>query len=901
MLGKSAGDRERRRPPFWYLRRRPGKVEAEIDEELDVHLQMRVDELTARGLSPAAARREALRQFGDLEGTRQYCRRQDQVKETRVQRGLVLEDLTQDLRICLRGLLRAPVMAAAIVATVGLGIGATTVIFSAVDAALLRPLPYADPDRLVRIYTDAPPNRFRFSVADYLALEAQQTQLEQIAGYTEREMAFSDGEVAERLRGRVVSWTYFALLGIRPGVGRDFTELDGRPGSAPAVIVSHRFWQERLGRRPDIIGRPIRLDGLDYTLAGVLPQPAGPLELGQDFFVAAQWEPPPRKGPFFITVLARLPPGANRSAAADELRAINGRIFPLWRASYQDDKATWSMMDLKAHVIGEVGTIAGLALAAVGLVWVIACTNASNLLIARVTSRRRELAVRAALGASRMRVVRYLLVESGMLAVAAATVGGVLAWVGTGFLRDFGVGYFPRTQEMGLDGPVLWLLAGLTVASALLFGLVPAVHGSGGPVDESLRAAGRSSTGGIAVRRLRRMLVASQFAIATPLLVVAGLLLASLNELGRVDLGFDRRNLISGSISLPAAQYQESGRVATFWDELQRRVEALPGVSAVAFADGRPPNGVGNFNNFDLEEFPTPPGQSQPVTPWVAVTPEYFGLLGLTLLEGRLFDDRDGRGPDVDVVVVDRAWARRFFPTESAIGKRFKEGGCTECPWTEVVGVVSEVKYAGLDRPDQGTVYTPMAGRSLSFPIPQGTSRFRYLILRSGTDPASVLPAVRHVIRELDPTLPFSGVATMDDLVARSLQTPRSLSLLVAGLALVALGLSIIGIYGVMAYYVQQHAKDISIRLALGGRPGDVVRLIVGQGMTIVSSGIVIGLLAALVLTRLMSSVLFGVGAADAFTFVTVAFLLLAVALMASVVPARRATGLQPAVVLRNE
>jgi putative ABC transport system permease protein len=818
-----------------------------------------------------------------------------------MQRGLIFDDLMQDVRICLRSLLRTPMMTMTIVATVGLGIGATTVIFSAVDAALLRPLPYADPDQLVRIYTDAPPNKFRFSVADYLALQAQQTQFEQIAGYTERAVAFSDGTVAERLRGRVVSWTYFALLGTPPAIGRDFTELDGRPGSPPAVIVSHGFWQQRLGGRMNAIGEPVRLDGADYRLAGVLPRLVGPLEQRQEFFVAAQWDTPPRKGPFFITVIGRLRNVSGRSAAADELRAINRRIFPVWRASYQDEKASWSMMDLRTHVTGDVGMIAGIAIAAVGLVWLIACANASNLLIARVTSRRRELAVRVALGASRGRVVRHLLAESGLLAIAAAGVGIALAWMGVGLLRDFGGAYFPRTHEISLDGHVLWLLAALTAASALLFGLVPAVHGTGDLADESLRSMGRSSASGEAARRLRRFLVGSQFAIATPLLVVAGLLLVSLNELGRVDLGFDSHHLLSGSISLPAAQYSGPGLVAGFWDEVERRVKALPGVSAVAFADGRPPNDVGNFNNFDLEDAPTPAGQSQPVTPWVSVTPDYFRLLGLTLVHGRTFDDHDGRGPDVEVVVVDRAWARRFFPNEGAVGKRFREGGCTTCPWTTVIGVVSDVKYAGLDKPDQGTVYTPMAGRGASSPIGQATSRFRYLILRTGTDPGAVLPAVRQAIRELDPSLPFSSVATIDDLVAQSLQRPRSVSLLVGGVALIALILSIVGIYGVMAYYVQQHTKDISIRLALGGSPGDVLGLVVGQGMKVVSSGVIIGLLIALVLTRWISSLLFGVGAADAFTFAAVTLLMIGVALAACFVPARRASGVQPAVVLRHE
>jgi putative ABC transport system permease protein len=880
----------RDRKPFWYLRRRPADVRSEIDEELKLHLDMRTEEFVAAGLSRGEARRQAVLRFGDLSGTREYCRRQDERKEHRMQRTLWIDDLVQDLRIGLRGLLRAPMTAVIIITTVGLGIGATTTIFAAIDAALLRPLPYNDPTQLVRIYTDAPPNRFRFSAADYLALESQQTTFERVAAYNTRPMTFTDGTTAERIPGKLVTWTYFATLGIRPAIGRDFEQAEGKPGGPRAVIVSHHWWQQR---DMTAIGKPIRLDSVDYTVVGVLPPAVGPLERNQEFFVAAQIDTPGRKGPFLFLPIARVK--ASRAAAADELRAINKRIFPIWKASYQDDKATWSMQDLQDYVVGDVRAVAGLAIVAVALVWLIACTNASNLLIARVTSRRRELAVRAALGASRGRVVRYLLAESLLLAVAAAAIGIPLAYVGIRAMRDFGAGYFPRTAEIAVNGPVLWLLVGLTIGSTLLFGLVPAVHGSGGAdrrADEALRSAGRSSTGSASVRRLRRVLVASQFTIATPLLVVAGLLLASLSALGRVDLGFDTRNLVSGSLLLPQSQYPAERTVA-FWDELRRRVEAIPGVSAVAYADGRPPNGVGNHNNFDLEDAPTPSGQSQPVVAWISVSPEYFQLLGLKLLEGRFFDERDARTPDnaERPIVVDRAWARRFFPGGSVIGRRLKEGGCTQCPWTVVVGVVTAVKYDGLDSPDAGTVYSPWNPQFSLY----------YLIARTGVAATTVVPRLRDVVRRMDGDLPLSEVATIDDLVDRSLTRPRSLSILVAAVATVALLLSLIGIYGVMAYYVQQHAKDIGIRLALGGSRGDLFRLVVGQGMTVVAGGVAIGLLAALAATRAMSSLLFGVGAADVPTFAAVAALLTVVAFAACALPAHRAVGVQPASVLRDE
>ena len=876
------------RRPFGYLRRR--SVAADVDEELALHLELKAEELRAQGLSSVEARREALRQFGDLERTRAYCRDQDEAKEVSMQRSLMIRDLGQDVRVAVRSLARVPVLALTIVATVGLGLGATAAIFGAIDAALLRPLPYPHADRLVRIHTDAPPFKWRLSMADYLAFVDQQTHFEASATYTDRSMTFSSGASPEMVRARLVSWQFLSVLGIRPALGRDFTEADGRPGTPPVAIVSHGFWEQQLGGRTDAVGRAIRLDGDEHTLVGVLPPRAGPLERRQDVFVIQHLAPPPRKGPFFYTVVARLREGADRTAAASELRGINERIFPLWKASYQDDKATWGMEDLKAALVGEFETIAGLALVSVALVWLIACANASNLLVARVAGRRQELAVRAALGASRGRMVRHLLAESAVLAAGALVLGAGVAWAGVRLVKGVGSSYLPRTQEIAIDAPMLWLLAALAACSALVFGLVPALHGIAGPVDATLRSGGRTSTGNVAARRLRRGLVAAQFAIATPLLVLAGLLLVSLNQLSRVDLGFDQRNVVTGLVSLPAAQYQEAGSIRVFWDELARRVAAAPGVAGVAYADGLPPDGVSNLNNFDLEDFPAPPGQSQPVTPWVAASPEYFRVLGLALLEGRLLDERDALAQELEAVVVDRAWARRFFPGGSAVGRRFREGGCTSCPWTSVVGVVSEVKYVGLDRPDDGTVYSPMPPQSLS----------RYLVVRTQADPATVVPLLREGVRGLDPSAPLSSVATIDGLVTQSLDQPRSLSLLVAAFASVALLLSVVGIYGVMGYYVQQHLRDIGIRVALGGTVGDVLRLVVGQGMRVVVAGVSIGVIVALGLSRLISSLLFGVGAADPLTFAGVGAALIAVALLACLVPALRAAGVQPAHVLRD-
>jgi putative ABC transport system permease protein len=804
---------------------------------------------------------------------------------------VMLQELVQDIRIGIRSLMRVPLLTLTIVITVGVGIGTTVAIFSAINAALLRPLPYAHPERLVRIYTDAPPFKWRFSAADYLAFREQQTQFEESATYTDRSMVYSDGISSELLRVRVVSWSFFSVLGVRPAIGRDFAEPDGRAGTPPAVIASHAFWRQRLGGQVSAVGKPIRLDGSEHILIGVLPALSGPLERRSDVFVIQQFTPPRRKGPFLYSVVARLRPDNERSVAASELRAINKRLFPIWKSSYQDDKATWSMEDLKTALVGDVKGIAGIALASVALVWLIACANASNLLIARVTGRRQELAVRTALGASRARVVRYLLAESALLAAGAVALGIAVASTGLRLLQGFGSTYFPRTQEMSLGAAEVWLFVALMISSAVIFGLVPALHGTGGSVDTTLRSVGRSSTGTLKIRHLRRALVAVQFAIATPLLIAAGLLLSSLNHLNNVDVGFDHRNLITGSVRLPAAEYRDPGKMTVFWDELRRRVAALPGVTGVAFADGLPPDGVGNINNFDLEEFPAQSGSSQPTTPWVATSPDYFRVLGLTLLEGRLLDERDARAENLESVVVDRAWARRFFPNQSALGKRFREGGCTDCPWTSVVGVVSEVKYLGLDSPDDGTVYTALPDRTLG----------RFLVVRTAATPAALLPALQRVLRELDPSAPLSSIATMEDLVAASLEAPRSLSVLVGTFALVAVVLSIVGITGVMGYYVHQHRKDISIRMALGGTSLDVLQLVIGHGMRVVIFGVLVGLLLAVGVTRFMSSLLFRVSAVDPRAFIVVSAGLVLVALAACVLPARRAVRIEPAVVLRGE
>ncbi len=800
-----------------------------------------------------------------------------------------MHNMLRDLRHSVRSLMRTPALTVTIVSTVGLGIGATTAIFSVINAVLIEPLPYADSDQLVRIYTNSPPNSWPLSVADYRALNEQQTSFTRVAGYSNVTMTFNHDDVAERVSGKFVTWTYFSLLGITPLHGSLFIEGDGAQGTEPKVVVSHSFWMRHLDGDENAIGQTLRFQGQGYTLVGVLPPNVGPFEHNREFFAAVEWGVPPRKGPFFITALGRLAPGIGESAAREEVRAINKRLFPVWQASFQDQRASWGMQSVKELIVGDVGASLVIVLGAVAFVLLIASTNAAGLLVARATYRGRELAVRAALGASRRRLLQHLLAESTILAFAGALLGLALTVGGIRLLTTVGADFIPRTQEVGLDGATVWFLFTITLGSGLLFGLIPSLHGAKKQFATALRSESRSATEGVGPRRLRRALVVTQFAVAAPLLVGAGLLIGTLANLQRVDPGFSTQGVLTAAISLPAATYPERSDVTSFWDEALARIEALPGVRAAAFADGRPPGQINQINNFDLLDQRTPPNESQPATPWVGTTPGYFELLGIPLLEGRVFDDGDNTAPPV--AIVDEAWARRFYPNESALGRQFYSGGSTTNPRT-VVGVVGNVKLMGLDAPEEGTVYWPLA---------RSTARFRFVIVRTSTDAMSVFPSVRQVIHDLDASLPLSNVATVEELYANSLDTPRYLTILVTAFAVVALLLSVIGIYGVMSYFVQQHTKDIGIRIALGSGRSNVIRMIVGQGMRLVGVGVVAGIGGAIFLTRYMSSVLFEVGTTDVLTFATVSVVMLGIALLACFIPARRAATLDPATTLREE
>jgi putative ABC transport system permease protein len=786
----------------------------------------------------------------------------------------LMQHLWRDFRYTLRSLARVPALSATIVLTVGIGLGGTTAMIAVVRAVLLAPLPYGSPESLVWIYTDNPPYRFRLSVVDYRALEADHPAFSAIAAYQTSDVTVTDQAAAERVTSKLVTGSYFPLLGQRPHIGRLFDEADDARRDRVAVLT-YAYWARRFASDPSVLGRSIAIEGVSHTVVGVLQRAVGPLEHGVAMFTAARWPEPKRKGPFFTMVLGRLRPDFSRAAALQTLRATNARLFPIWRSSYQDEKATWGMLDLKERVVGDVACVL-----------LIACANAVNLLIARGLHRTRELAIRGALGASRGRLLQHVLVEAGTLTVGAALAGVVVAVLSLQLVTIYGADYIPRIDEIRLSGGALAWLSALAAASGLLIGLVPALYSARTPVERALRTGSRSATDGPAARHVRRALVAAQFALATPLLVAAALVLTSLDRLSRVPVGIDTTRVFTAEVSLAGSQYERDSDRAAFWKRALERVGALPGVEAAALADSRPPQESGNRNNFDLEDHPTLPGQNQPICTWVAVSPEFFRAVGLLLERGRLLDDYSLRD---DVVVVDRAWANRFFPGEEVLGRRFRSGGCTTCPWTTVVGVVRNVKWTGLEGSEDGTVYWPFVDFQNAF-----------FILRTTGDPSSLPAPVRQAVKELDPGLALSSIATGDELVSEALSTPRYLSVLIGMFAVAALVLSVIGIYGVMAYFVQQHTRDIGIRLALGGEPSRVRRMIVLHGMRLVVAGVLVGVGVAIASSRLIGTLLFGVSSTDVRTMAGVPAMLVAIAIVACLVPAQRAARLDPADILRE-
>ena len=805
-----------------------------------------------------------------------------------------MDTLIQDLRYGIRTLLKNPGFAAVAAITLAVGIGANTAIFSVVNATLLRPLPYSEPDRLSVVTIDRleQGRRFTVSKADFLILKEEMRSFEKLAAVTTDRLNLTGVEEPQRVAAMWVTADFFSILGVSPALGRGFAADEDRPGKPAVAVVSHGLWQRHLSADPGAIGRSITLNDQTYTVVGVMPKGFTFLR-DFDVWPILQLTPPTKRPPFFYRILGRLKPGVGEPQLRAELAAMHGRVESAWP---DPQKTGWAFEaePLKEFITGGARPALLVLWAAVGCVLLIATANVANLLLSRAATREREIAVRAALGASRLRLVRQLLTESLVLAVVGGGLGLVLALWGIDLLSALEPGNLPRMSEVRIDQGVLVFSSLLSLASGVLFGLAPALQVSRARLNETLKEGGRAATEARGRRRLRGVLVIGQMALALMLLVAAGLMVKSFIRLQQVDPGFESRDLLTVQLSLSKARYPDPQQQAAFYRLLLERARSLPGVQAASMSDSIPPERLEILEVFEVEGQPVPAGQSRPMAEEVLIGTDYFRALGIPLLKGRPPGPQDNADAP-PVAWINETMSHRYFPDGDAVGKHIHAGGFgPEDPWITIAGVAGDVKYNGLMAERAPTIYVPYEQQVFW----EGEM---HLAVRASTDPGSLVAAVRREVQALDPGLPLAAVKTGDQLLASAVGRPRFQTMLIGVFALSALLLAAVGIYGVISYSTAQRTHEIGLRMALGARSRDVLRLVLGQGMRLALAGTVLGLVGALFLTRLMKGVLFGVSATDPLTFALIALLLAAVAFLACYVPARRATRVDPMVALRCE
>jgi predicted permease len=806
-----------------------------------------------------------------------------------------MRNLLHDLRFGLRVMLKNAGFTFVLVVTIALGIGANTAIFSVVSAVLLRPLPYPEPERLAMLFLASPQQnmeRISLSFADFLALRERNQSFEKVGGYTNTQNGFlltGKGE-PEQVSGTWVTAELFPLLGVRPALGRVPVAEDDRVGAEQVVLISHEFWQRRFNSDPNILRQTLTLGGESYTVIGVLPRDFRFSRGGVDVWPVAIFETPTRRGPFILQTVGRLKPGVTLEQAQGEFQSIVSQVQQQFQSAAQGSDQV-RLVPLKEFVVGDVRTTLLVLLGAVLLVLLIASANVANLLLTRATAREKEIAIRSSLGADRRRLVWQFLAENLLLAVAGGLLGLLLGVIGVQALLALSPSGIPRLNEIGIDARVLGFTTLVTVLSGIFFGLVPVFQYSRLNLNDLLKEGDRGSTGGSG-KRLRRVLVVAEFALALMLVVAAGLLISSFLRLQRVDPGYDPENVLTMQLSLPTAAYREPPQVNAFYDQLLQRVQALPGVEAAGVSTAVPPDRLEFANNFVVEGRPLEGNQKPPVAGQLLVTSGYFRALGVPLVKGRYFTAED-HADAPPVIIVSEAFARRQFPNEDPVGKRIQRGGPSPtAPWSTIVGVVRDVKYTGLDSADDMAMYVH---------YPQVPSRNAYIVIRSSLGPEALVPAVRREVGGMNQDLALTKVKTAEQLLYESVAQPRFRTLLLGVFAAVALLLSAVGIYGVMSYAVAQRTHELGIRMALGAQRGHIMKLILGQGLVLAVIGLVLGLVGALIATRILSTLLYGVSATDPVVFAATSLFLAAVALLASYVPARRATKVDPMVALRYE
>ena len=878
--------------------------EAEIVEELSQHLEQEYEWALGSGTSEELARRQVLEQLNasDLLG-RELKHVEHRISDNSIALGSQKEsnifgDLLQDLRYGLRTLAKNPAFTTIAIVALALGIGANSAIFSVVDAVLLRPLPFKNPNQLVMLWENAAHLGFPRdtpSPANFLDWQNQAASFSGIAAMAERSFNLTGVGEPERVEGRRVSANHFQLLGVPARLGRTFVPEEDKPGTH-VVLLSHSLWQRRFGSDPAVIGRALTLNGESYIVVGVMPplvQLPGFENRNDQLWVpiAFRSEEAAERGNHFLEVIGRLKSGVTLKQAQAEMDTIATRLEQQYPTYNKRRGAV--VIPLHEQVVGEIRPALLVLLGAVGFVLLIACANVANLLLARAAVRQKEIALRLALGASRSRLTRQFLTESVLLALIGAGLGLLLALAGIRVMRTFIPVTIAQVETITMDGTVLVFTLLVALVTGIAFGVVPAIQGSHFNLNDTLKESGRDSAGGGKGNRIRGLLVIGEVAVSFVLLIGAGLLINSFFHLRNLDPGFRADHLLTMKVNLSEVKYPDRERRAAFFDEVMRRVSQLPGVQSAAVAGNLPLTYNGDSMMISVEGVPDPPPDQQPDVIYRAIGPGYFATMGIPIVRGRDFTDQDN-GDSKDVVIISEKTAQQFWPGQDPIGKRLKPGLSTSSsPWREVIGIVKDVRQNDfVASPKRQMYFTYRQLKSIAA---------NAVVIRTSTEPMSLAVPVRNAIWSVDKDQTVADIDTMDHIVAQAVARQRFSMLLLGLFAALALLLASIGIYGVMSYSVAQRTREIGIRIALGARRADVLQMTVMQALKLVGAGMLIGLVAAFLLTRVLASLLFGISATDPITFIGISVVLLAVGILASYIPALRATKVDPIIALRAQ
>ena len=880
----------------------PPVREAEIVEEFSQHLTDEYEAAINRGASEEEARHAVFEELNASDFLSRELKRVERRAPANAvvpgREGNLFADIGQDLRYGLRTLIKNPGFTIVAVIALALGIGANSAIFSVVNAVLLRPLPYKNPDQLVVIWENATHLGFPKdtpSPANFLDWRQQSSLFEGMAAFAERSFNLTGVGEPERLDGRRVSANLFEMLGVKPIVGRTFVPQEDRPGTK-VVLLNEGLWKRRFGGDPAVVGRAVNLNGEPYTVVGVLPQtvrlPTSGNWRDQVWVpLAFPSEEAASRGAHYLEVIARMKPGMTLPKAQAEMDTIAARLAQ----QYPDFNARRGAVVTPLHeeIVGKMKSPLLILLGAVAFVLLIACANVANLLLARAAVRQKEIALRLALGANRARLTKQLLVESVLLSLVGGLVGLGAAYFGLNVLTRFIPRDVAQADTITIDAKVLLFTLAVAVVTGLIFGLAPATQASHFNLNETLKEGGRDSGAGVRGKRLRNSLVIAEVATSFILLVGAGLLINSFVHLRTLDPGFRADHLLTLNVDLSEVKYPDTQRRTAFFEEVTRRVQTLPGVQSVAVAGNLPFTYNGDSTSIAVEGIPDPPIDQWPDVIYRTIGPGYLATMGIPLVRGRDFNDQDTLDT-TPVVVISEKTAKHYWPNEEPIGKRLKTGATTSnIPWRTVIGVVKDVRQNDFIAEPKMQMY--FSYRQVKDLVANA------LVVRTLADPLSLATSVRNTIWAVDKDQPVANIDSMEHIVAGAVARQRFSMLLLAIFAGLALVLAAVGIYGVMSYSVAQQTREIGIRIALGAQRGDVLRMTVKEGLKLVGVGLLIGLISAFVLTRVMESLLFGISATDPVTFGIICVVLLIVATLASYIPALRAATVDPMVALRAQ